>query len=65
MNRNKKAFVPVTPAGTPLYNLESGSVKEAWGKLLEDAAHKPYETLENFKRRGYTVEEALPRAKDF
>jgi len=52
----KYVFIPCTPAGTYLDWLESKTEKEAWEKLLKDAAHMPYKTIENFKKRGYTVE---------
>ena len=48
-------FIPVTPAGTPCTWLVSSTEDEAWAKLLEDAAHMPYKTKDNFIRRGYTV----------
>ena len=59
-------FVPVTPAGTPIpYGAHNrlGKVnaaktrEEAIDNLLEDAAHMPYKTWENFEARGYTIEE--------
>lgn len=59
-------FVPVTPAGTALiYGAANrmGKVNAArtWDRalknLLEDAAHMPYGTWKNFKKRGYTIEE--------
>lgn len=56
-NNMSKRFVPVTPAGTMLFHLESKTEDEAWKKLLKDAAHMPYVTKENFIKRGYTVEE--------
>ena len=55
--KRKKKYVPVTPAGSYLMHLESKSETGAWKKLLKDAAHMPYGTIENFKKRGYTVEE--------
>lgn len=59
-------FVPVTPAGTALIygaGARLGKInaartrKRAIANLLEDAAHMPYGTWENFERRGYTIEE--------
>lgn len=50
-------FVPVTPGGTACVWLASPTEEEAWAKLLKDAAHMPYKTVEGFKARGYTVEE--------
>lgn len=49
-------YIPVTPAGTPLVELGAKTEAQAWAKLLKDAAHMPYKTIENFKKRGYTVE---------
>ena len=49
-------YVPYTPGGTPLDWLASDTEAEAWKKLLKDAAHMPYKTVENFKKRGYVVE---------
>jgi hypothetical protein len=48
-------FYPVTPAGTVINWLESKTEDEAWAKLLEDAKHMPYDGIEGFKKRGYTV----------
>lgn len=50
-------FVPVTPAGTSLPHIAGKSEQQAWKNLLADAAYMPYKTIENFKKRGYTVEE--------
>lgn len=52
----KMRFIPVTPAGSMLVNLASDTNKEAWDKLLEDAAHMPYEGRAGFQKRGYTIE---------
>lgn len=57
-----KKFYPVTPAGTICDWLESDTEQEAIKKLLEDAAHMPYEGWDipgkyGFKARGYTIEE--------
>lgn len=53
----KKKYVPITPGGTICIWLASKTEEAAWRKLLEDAAHMPYKTKENFIKRGYTVEE--------
>jgi hypothetical protein len=50
-------FAPVTPGGTTCWHLKSDTREEAIDKLLEDAAHMPYQTWENFKRRGYRIYE--------
>ena len=55
--RPDPAWVPVTPAGTPLYHLKSRSADEAWAKLLVDAAHMPYRNKAGFQKFGYTVED--------
>lgn len=61
-----KLFIPVTPAGTPLFYGAGSMVGEPMGSptregaiknLLIDAAHMPYGTWENFEKRGYTIEE--------
>ena len=48
-------YAPVTPSGTIIDWLISESEDEAWSKLLEDAAHMPYNGKEGFASRGYTV----------
>jgi len=55
MNDNDAKYVPCTPAGSVLMHLESDTQEEAWRKLLEDAAHMPYQGIEGFQERGYTV----------
>lgn len=55
--KNEQWFVPVTPAGTRLDWLEAPTEEEAWGNLMEDAAHMPYPDRAAFIKRGYTVEE--------
>jgi hypothetical protein len=58
-------YVPVTPAGTPVPYGTAGRIgklnaartkKKAIKNLLEDAAHMPYGSWKNFKKRGYTIE---------
>ena len=49
-------FVPMTPGGTLCLWLASNNEAEAWGKLLKDAAHMPYQGKQGFQARGYTVE---------
>jgi hypothetical protein len=51
----KVVYVPVTPAGTYLFHLESPTEDSAKRKLLKDAAHMPYKGWEGFKQRGYTI----------
>ena len=51
------SFIPCTPAGTLVTNLAADTEKEAIRRLLVDAAHMPYGTWKNFKRRGYTIED--------
>jgi len=53
-----KVYIPHTPAGTPLVHIEASTEEQAWENLLDDAAHMPYKTKENFIKRGYTVVEA-------
>lgn len=49
-------YVPVTPAGTAVMHIKAKTEDQAWSNLLKDAAHMPYKTVANFKKRGYTVE---------
>ncbi|MEH6434342.1 hypothetical protein [Massilia sp. DD77] len=49
-------YIPVTPAGTPCDWLAANSEQKAWANLMEDAKHMPYKTIEQFKKRGFTVE---------
>ena len=53
----KVIYVPVTPAGTHIFHLESATKQEAIDRLLKDAEHMPYKTWENFQKRGYTIAE--------
>lgn len=50
------AYVPETPAGTPLVHLRAKTEEQAWANLLRDAAHMPYRGIAGFKARGYRVE---------
>ena len=52
----KTQYVPVTPGGSACVWLAAKTEHQAWANLLKDAAHMPYKTIENFKKRGYTVE---------
>jgi hypothetical protein len=52
----REQYVPVTPGGTPCVWLAAKTEAQAWANLLVDAAHMPYKTIENFKKRGYRVE---------
>lgn len=58
----KPRFIPVTPAGTPLFDLEAPTAEDAWKKLMKAAAHMPYPDQAAFEERGYTVAELLPEA---
>ena len=51
------SFVPLTPGGTILMDLESDTEEGAWNKLLNAAAHMPYPDKQGFIDRGYTVEQ--------
>lgn len=57
LSTDMKKFVPVTPGGTPCTWLAADTKEQAIKNLLEDAAHMPYKTWENFQKRGYTIEE--------
>ena len=50
-------FVPCTPAGMPVMHLEAATEAKAWANLRKAAAHMPYNSIEDFKKRGYTVED--------
>jgi len=52
-----KMYIPSTPGGTPLFHLKADSEEQAWTNLVEDAKHMPYDGVEGFKARGYTVDE--------
>ena len=49
-------YAPVTPGGTVCVWLRQKSEEKAWKALMEDAAHMPYKTNEDFIARGYTVQ---------
>lgn len=52
------SWIPATPAGTPLFDLESETKEEAIKKLVEATAHMPYnKDWATLQLRGYTVEE--------
>jgi hypothetical protein len=53
----KTRWIPETPAGSVLVELAADTEAQAWANLLEDAAGMPYDGIEGFKARGYTVEE--------
>lgn len=60
MSRKRKpktriAYIPDTPAGTTLDWLEASTEEKAWENLMEDAAHMPYKTKQDFINRGYTI----------
>lgn len=50
------SFIPVTPAGTLVTTLAADTEAEAIKRLLIDAAHMPYRGWEEFKQRGYRIE---------
>lgn len=52
----KKWFV-ITPGGTLVYETGSFSRKCSIKKLLRDAAHMPYQSWNDFKLRGYKLEQ--------
>lgn len=54
--RNKHWFA-FTPGGTMCMDTAAETKEECIAKLLKAAAHMPYGTWENFKKRGYRVEE--------
>lgn len=50
-----KEYIPETPGGTLCDWLAADTKEKAIKNLLEDAAHMPYKTWENFERRGYKI----------
>ena len=52
----KRQYVPISPGGTVCFWLVSNSEAEAWKKLLQDAAHIPYDSIAEMRQRGYRVE---------
>ena len=51
-----KKYVPVTPGGSILGDLESMSEELAWGKLMKLLTpHMPYKNKEAFITRGYKI----------
>lgn len=57
-------YVPVTPAGTPLFHLEADTKEQAVKNLLKDAAHMPYRGWNQFRKRGYRIVPVTP-SEDF
>jgi len=49
-------YVPVTPAGTPVFDIQAKTESKAWQNLLRATSHMPYGSVEALKKRGYTVE---------
>ncbi len=56
INLTNIIYIPVTPAGTELFDLQAKTEQGAWDKLMRAASHMPYKTKENFIKRGYTVD---------
>lgn len=52
-----KRFIPATPAGTALFDLESSTEDGAWRNLMKAASHMPYKSKKEFEDRGYEVYE--------
>ena len=51
-------WIPSTPAGTLLVDLQKDTEDEAWESLMSAAAYMPYNNnKQKFIERGYTVEE--------
>jgi len=48
-------YIPVTPAGTPLVELEAKTELNSWKNLHAATAHI-YPSVQALKKRGYTVE---------
>ena len=48
-------YIPHTPAGSACVWLAADTEERAIENLLVDAAHMPYKTWENFKKRGYII----------
>ncbi len=52
----EEIWVPCTPSGTALMDLCDKTESGAWSNLLYAISHMPYKTVEDLKKRGYTVE---------
>lgn len=48
-------FVPCTPAGSALFQLESDTADEARLALIDDSAHMPYKGWVERYKRGYRI----------
>lgn len=57
MRKQNKYWYAFTPAGTLCVSTKGKTKEQAIKNLMREAAHMPYSTWENFKKRGYTVEE--------
>lgn len=51
----KRMFVPFTPAGSPLMDLERRTEEAAWKALERATRHMPYPDRAALIARGYTV----------
>lgn len=52
-----KYFFAFTPAGSMVYETKSKTFENCKNKLLKFAKHMPYKSWDNFKKRGYEIEE--------
>ena len=57
MKMEQKYWYAFTPAGTLCYETGAATREGAIKNLLVAAAHMPYKTWANFRKRGYTVEQ--------
>ena len=49
------SFVPATPAGSVLFNLEADTADQARINLIEDSSHMPYRGWVDRYKRGYRI----------
>lgn len=51
------SYVPITPAGSVMMDLERNTEEAAWRALEQAAAHMPYKDRAALVKRGYTIGE--------
>ena len=54
---NKTTYIPITPGGSALMDLESNTEEEAWSKLLNKTAYMSYKDKQALIQRGYEIAE--------
>ena len=54
-------YIPETPAGTLLFELEAKTEQGAWDKLRNATKHMPYKNKADLIKRGYKVLKFTPQ----